>query len=98
MKGKKTTTQPTAKTATKPAYKKLPSPDISDDSELVGLISGSKFMKSSSKYGVISSEDEDSFGIGKGGSKFLKKKTKKEPEKLPSPEPKKPPVSGMLES
>ena len=73
--------------------KKPPSPDISDDSEFAGMKSGSRFMKSTSRYGGISSEDEDSFGIGKGGSKFLKKK-KKVPEKVPSPEPKMPPVSG----
>ena len=58
--------------------------------------SGSKFLKSGSRYGGISSEDEDSFGIGKGGSKFLKKIPKKEPEREPSPEAKKPPISGMF--
>ena len=80
------------KATSKPTFKK----NISDDSEIGGLKSGSKFLKSSSKYGMISSEDEDSFGIGKGGSKFLKKKPKKEPQREPSPEAKKPPISGIF--
>ena len=97
MKGNKapTSTQKTTKTISKPSYKKAASPDVSDDSEFGGLKSGSKFMRSSSKYGAISSEDEDSMGIGKGGNKFLKKKPKKELERQPSPKAKKPPISGM---
>ena len=84
------------KATSKPTFKKAAGPNISDDSEIVGLKSGSKFLKSGSKYGAISSEDEDSFGIGKGGSKFLKKKPKKEPEREPNPEAKKPPISGIF--
>ena len=96
IKGNRASTQQIAKTISKPTLKKSASLDVSDDSEIGVFKSGSKFLKSSSKYGAISSEDEDSFEIGKGGSKFLKKKPKKEPEKKPSPEAKKPPISGMF--
>ncbi len=84
VKNSKTSATASSKPASSATFKRQMSSDLSEDSELAALKSGSKLMKSKSKFGASSGDDEDD-SIGKGGSKFLKKKKKPQSEPVEVP-------------